>query len=46
MPDDTATRSSCVAAACGAIELYCYPQKLLSTKVDKAKKQTIPLLTF
>ena len=46
MHDDTAPRSSCVAAACGAIVIYRYPQKQLSTKVDKSKKQTILLLTF
>ena len=35
-----------VKAACGAIGIYNYPKKLLSTKMDKAKKQTILLLTF
>ncbi len=45
MHDDTAPRSSCVAAACGAIGIYNYPKKQLS-KVDKSKKQTILLLTF
>ena len=46
MHDDTAPRSSCVMAACGAIGIYSYPQKQLSTKVDKTKKQAILLITF
>ena len=35
-----------VAAACGAIGIYRYQKKQLSTKVDKSKKQTISLLSF
>ena len=42
----TARRIADVAAACGAIVIYHYPKKQLSTKVDKSKKQTISLLIF